>query len=230
MKLLEARELTKTWGGNLAVDGVSFEMEKDILGIVGPNGAGKTTLLNVIAGNVQPTAGRVLFSGEDVTSLSSWKRVKIGISKTYQVVRPFRSLSVRQNLEIFSMIRDGSDIDWVLEVTGLEKVAGNKAGALPYGLLKKLEIGKILSSNPKLMLLDEPFGGLSQEDISSTLELLKNLKAKGMKMIIIEHRISSLLSIADSMVTLDKGQKIFDGSTADFSRDERVKNSYLGGG
>ncbi len=230
MKFLEAQNLIKSWGGNLAVDRVSFVMETEILGIVGPNGAGKTTLLNLIAGMVQPTSGSVSFEGNDVTSLPSWKRVQIGISKTYQVVRPFRSLTVRQNLEIFSGIRDGNGVDWILEVTALDKVANNKADALPYGLLKKLEIGKVLASNPKLMLLDEPFGGLSQEDISSTLELIKLLKNKGMRMIIIEHRISSLLSIVNSIVTLDNGEKIFDGSIGDFVKDERVKQSYLGGG
>jgi branched-chain amino acid transport system ATP-binding protein len=229
MSVIELRNISKSWGGNKALKDISMEMESGIVGIVGPNGAGKTTLVNIIAGQNQPSSGRVFYKGKDITTLPSYKRARMGIIKTFQVVRPFKSLTVRENVELFSKIRGQTNSEDILKITGLESFQDRFPVELPFGLLKKLEIAKALSANPDLLLLDEPFGGLGKDDIEKLSKFILELKEMGKHMIIVEHKISALLPLVDKIVLLDLGEIKFDGSVNEFRANERIGELYFGG-
>ncbi|MEM3448504.1 MAG: ATP-binding cassette domain-containing protein [Nitrososphaeria archaeon] len=229
MKQLLLENVSKVWGGNKALSNISLSMDSGIIGVVGPNGAGKTTLINIISGEIRPTSGRVIYDGRDITSLPSYKRVKLGIVKTFQIVRPFKSLTVRENIMLLSRVRDGIDVDEILQITELKSFQNRLPGELPFGLLKKLEIAKALSTNPELVLLDEPFGGLGKEDIKKISELITTLRTKGRNLMIIEHKISVLLSLADKIVLLDRGEKKFEGKIDEFKENKRIGEFYFGG-
>lgn len=228
MNLLEISDVTRSFGGNRAVDGVSFDMTSDALAIVGPNGAGKTTLLNVIAGVLHPDHGSIRFRGTDITHLPPWAIARLGMVKTYQVVRPFRSLTVEENLELFDKLRGAADVDSILEATGLSDVRDHLAGVLPFGLLKRLELAKGLAAKPELLLLDEPISGLSLSEAQGLLASLATLKREGVRMVLVEHRLSEILSVVDRVVALDQGRMIFHGTQSEFFQDPAVRKAYLG--
>lgn len=229
MSVIKLRNISKSWGGNKALKDISMEMESGIVGIVGPNGAGKTTLVNIIAGQNQPSSGKVFYKGKDITTLPSYKRARMGIIKTFQVVRPFKSLTVRENVELFSKIRGQTNSEDILKITGLESFQDRFPVELPFGLLKKLEIAKALSANPDLLLLDEPFGGLGKDDIEKLSKFILELREMGKHMIIVEHKISALLPLVDKIVLLDLGEIKFDGSVNEFRANERIGELYFGG-
>jgi|YelNatPaOPRAMG01_1025707.scaffolds.fasta_scaffold04461_9 branched-chain amino acid transport system ATP-binding protein len=229
MNILELRNISKSWGGNKALRDVSMEMESGIVGIVGPNGAGKTTLVNIIAGQNQASSGKVFYKGTDITSLPSYRRARMGIVKTFQVVRPFRSLTVRENVELFSKVRSQSNSEDILKITGMENFQDRFPVELPFGLLKKLEIAKALSANPDLLLLDEPFGGLGKDDIEKLSKFILDIKEIGKHMVIVEHKISALLPLVDKIVLLDRGETKFDGSVSEFKANEKIGELYFGG-
>jgi branched-chain amino acid transport system ATP-binding protein len=228
VSLLEVANVSRSFGGNRALDEVSFEMSVDALAIVGPNGAGKTTLLNAIAGVLHPNHGTIRFRGKDVTRLSPWRIARLGMVKTYQVVRPFRSLTVEENLELFARLRGGTDIDPILAATGLSEVRYQISGVLPFGLLKRLELAKALAARPDLLLLDEPIGGLSRSEAEGLLASLLQLKAAGTRMVVVEHRLREILPVVDRVVALDRGRVIFDGTRSTFFEDPAVREAYLG--
>lgn len=228
MNRLEVARVSRSFGGNRAVDDVSFEMAVDTLAIVGPNGAGKTTLLNLLAGVLHPQRGKVLVDGRDVTRLPPWRLARMGLVKTYQVVRPFRTLTVEENLALFRKLRGRADVDAILAATGLEDVRHSYAGALPFGLLKRLELAKGLAADPDLLLLDEPIGGLSREEAAGVLASLGGLKRSGIRMIVVEHRLSEILPVVDRVIALDRGRLIFQGTREEFFRDPAVRTAYLG--
>jgi branched-chain amino acid transport system ATP-binding protein len=239
------KDVSKSFGGNKAVDSVSFSIKRDqsMVGLVGPNGAGKTTLLNVISGAVKADSGDVYFKGERINSKRSWERVSLGIAKTFQVPRPLRSLTVSENVAVFSNVgflgggrkdeggpREGfGSVDDILRLTGLEGYAYRYPTELPFGLLKHLEVAKVLATAPDLLLFDEPIGGLSQEEAKEFIGLLRELmRRKEVKAVIVEHRLSELFTFVDSVMVLDKGAKIFEGSVEGFFSDKRVSDAYLG--
>jgi ABC-type branched-subunit amino acid transport system ATPase component len=228
MNLLEVSNVTHSFGGNRALDAVSFEMSVDALAIVGPNGAGKTTLLNVIGGLLHPNQGTIRFRGRDVTRLPPWRIARLGMVKTYQVVRPFRSLTVEENLELFARVRGAADLDGIVEATGLSEVRDRISGELPFGLLKRLELAKALAAKPDLLLLDEPISGLSRSEAEGLLASLARLKGSGTRMVLVEHRLSEVLPVVDRVVALDRGRMIFDGSRSDFFQNPAVRTAYLG--
>ncbi|MEM3455659.1 MAG: ATP-binding cassette domain-containing protein, partial [Candidatus Micrarchaeia archaeon] len=158
-----------------------------------------------------------------------WERVKIGIGKTFQIVRPLRSLTVEENILLFSGIRNRVDVDEILKITGLIDFKDKNPAVLPFGLLKNLELAKVLAADPELLLLDEPFGGLSEDKISNVFNLISSLKEKKRKIIIIEHKISSLLPLLDRIIFLDRGKKIFEGGVKDFVENENINTFYFGG-
>jgi len=229
MNILKVIEVSKYWGGNRALENITFSMNCNILGIFGPNGAGKTTLLNIIAGIYSPTKGEIYYKEKNITKLKPWIRVQLGISKTFQVVRPFRTMTVEENILLFSKVRDNSNVDEIIKITGLEDFRYRYPDQLPFGHLKKLEIAKVLSTNPDILLLDEPFGGLNNEEIEDLLELFVKLRKNGKKFVIIEHRISSLLEIAEDVLFLDRGKKVFEGPVKRFLENEDIKEYYFGG-
>jgi len=228
VSLLEVRGVSRSFGGNRAVDAVSFEMSVDTLAIVGPNGAGKTTLLNLLAGQLHPNQGSIWFRGQEVSRWPPWKIARGGMVKTYQIVRPFRSLTVEENLGLFARLRASVNLDEILLETGLEEVRRYPAGSLPFGFLKRLELAKGLATRPDLLLLDEPIGGLSRFEAAGLLGTLANLKAKGVRMVIVEHRLSEILPIVDRVIALDRGRIIFHGSRDEFYHDPAVRTAYLG--
>jgi ABC-type branched-subunit amino acid transport system ATPase component len=228
VNLLEVSNVTRSFGGNRALDDVSFEMSVDALAIVGPNGAGKTTLLNAIAGVLHPNHGTIRFRGTDVTRLPPWRIARLGMVKTYQVVRPFRSLTVEENLELFARLRGGADVDRILEGTGLSEVRDQISGVLPFGLLKRLELAKALAASPDLLLLDEPIGGLSRSEAEGLLASLVRLKSSGTRMVVVEHRLGEILPVVDRVVALDRGRVIFDGTQSTFFENPAVRTAYLG--
>ncbi|MGC8618431.1 MAG: ABC transporter ATP-binding protein [Thermoplasmata archaeon] len=229
MTTLEIRGVSKFWGGNRALNNVSMNIEEGITGIVGPNGAGKTTLVNVVAGQVHPTSGQVLYMGEDITSLPPYKRARMGIVKTFQVVRPFRSLTIVENLELFSRVRGKSDVEKILNMTGLSDLRERTPTELPFGVLKKLEIAKALAANPDVLLLDEPFGGLGGEDIEKLSNIIKGLREQGKCIVVIEHKIWALVRLVDRIILLDRGEKKFEGNASDFIKNEKIGEFYFGG-
>jgi ABC-type branched-subunit amino acid transport system ATPase component len=228
MSLLEVAGVSRAFGGNRAVDRVSFDLSVDALAVVGPNGAGKTTLLNLVAGCLHPESGSIRFQGQEVSRLPPWRIARLGMVKTYQVVRPFRTLTVEENLELFGRLRGPADLERILEATGLAGHRRLPAGALPFGLQKRLELAKGLAARPVLLLLDEPIGGLSRAEAQSLVATLADLKRSGMRMIVVEHRLAEILPVVDRVVALDRGHVIFEGTREEFFQDPAVRTAYLG--
>lgn len=242
--LLRVTDLLKTFGGVQAVSRVSFDLRKgELLGIIGPNGSGKTTTVNLITGFVKATGGEVLFKGRDITSLAPYKIVRLGIARTFQMVRPFYQLPAFKNMIIplYSPRvkelaggkygdRDAVALD-LLEEVGFERdaqVAYKAASVLPQGYLKRLELAKAIALQPELMILDELFSGLSLAEVASIVPIIEKLLLEGKTIIMIEHRLKELFRIASRVIVLNYGRKIADGLPGEVMESEEVKKAYLG--
>ena len=242
--LLQVTRLSKTFGGIQAIMNVSFELAKgEILGVIGPNGSGKTTLVNLITGFVKPTTGRVSFKGMDITGLPPHKIANMGLTRTFQVMRPYDSLSAFKNLIVplnSPRVRKTAggtlgDIDAVaidiLEEVGFERdarVPYKTAGSLPLGYLKRLELGRCIALRPEVIICDEVFSGLSMSEISSLIPLLERLRMEGITMIMIEHRLRELFRLSNRVVVLTFGQKIAEGTPEEVMSNQQVRDAYLG--
>jgi len=241
---LKVSNLTKSFGGVVAVFDVSFELKKgELLGIIGPNGSGKTTLVNLITGFVKPNSGRIEFKGRKITGLAPYRIVSLGISRTFQMVRPFYQLPAFKNMIIplYSPRvkklaggkygdRDAVALD-LLEEVGFERdshVSYKKADALPQGYLKRLELAKSMALRPELVILDELFSGLSLAEVASIVPIIEKLRFQGKTIIMIEHRLKELFRIADRIMVLNYGQKIAEGAGREVMESEPVKKAYLG--
>jgi len=242
--ILRAEGLSKAYGGVLAVSSVTFEVkEGELLGVIGPNGSGKTTLVNLITGFVKPDAGRVYFKDKEITGLPPYKIVNLGISRTFQMVRPFYHLPAYKNLVVplcSPRVREAAgggygDRDAValdlLEEVGFERdsfVSYKVASSLPQGYLKRLELAKALSLRPELFILDELFSGLSLAEVASIVPVIEKLKDQGKTIIMVEHRLKELFKIADRVIVLNFGEKIADGPPPEVMEHPAVKSAYLG--
>jgi branched-chain amino acid transport system ATP-binding protein len=242
--ILQVKKLSKSFGGVQAIMNVSFELAKgQILGVIGPNGSGKTTLVNLITGFVKPDKGEVLFNGKDITALAPHKIANLGLTRTFQVMRPYHSLSAFKNLIVplnsprvkRSAAGKLGDMDAVaidiLEEVGFERdarVPYKVAGSLPLGYLKRLELGRCIAMRPELIICDEVFSGLSMSEITSLIPLLERLRMEGITMIMIEHRLRELFRLADKVVVLTFGQKIAEGLAEEVMNNQMVKEAYLG--
>jgi ABC-type branched-subunit amino acid transport system ATPase component len=241
---LRVEGLGKRFGGIQAVAGVSFDLARgELLGIIGPNGSGKTTLVNLISGFVRPSAGEVRFRGRRIDRMAPHRIVRLGISRTFQMVRPFYELPAFKNMIIplFSPRvrslaggkygdRDAVALD-LLEEVGFERdafVAYKPAGALPQGYLKRLELARAMALEPELLILDELFSGLSLAEVASIVPIIEKLRQGGMTLIMIEHRLRELFRIADRVIVLNHGRKIADGAPAAVMEMDAVKSAYLG--
>ena len=242
--LLQVSRLSKAFGGVQAVMNVGFELARgEILGVIGPNGSGKTTLVNLITGFVKPDTGTVSFKGVDITGLAPHKIANMGLTRTFQVMRPYHSLSAYKNLIVplnSPRVRktaggtlgdmDAVAID-ILEEVGFERdarVPYKTAGALPLGYLKRLELGRCIALRPEVIICDEVFSGLSMSEISSLIPLLEKLHLEGIAMIMIEHRLRELFRLANRVVVLTFGQKIAEGTPEDVMSNQQVRDAYLG--
>jgi branched-chain amino acid transport system ATP-binding protein len=242
--LLRVNGISKAFGGVQAVLGVSFDLFKgEVLGVIGPNGSGKTTLVNLTTGFVRPDAGTVVFKGSDITGAPPHKIANLGLTRTFQVMRPYHSLSAYKNLIVplnsprVRRSRAGKlgDIDAVaidiLEEIGFERdarVPYKTAGSLPLGYLKRLELGRCMALKPELIICDEIFSGLSMSEITSMIPLLERLQMEGVTLIMIEHRLRELFRLTDRIMVMNFGKKIAEGLPQEVMEDQDVKKAYLG--
>ena len=246
--ILEVVDATKTFGGILALNRFNLQVEKgDILGVIGPNGSGKTTLINCITGFIKMTSGKVHFRGKDITGKQAHKIADMGITRTFQIMRPYYSLPAYKNLVIplFSPRakrtggwrgggklgdRNTVGID-ILEEIGFERdsfVPYKIASALPTGYLKRLELARCLALKPEVILCDEVFSGLSMSEIASMVPLIERLQMDGITLIMVEHRLRELFSVANRIVVLNFGEKLVEGTAKEIMADDRVKEAYFG--
>ena len=248
---LEIKGLTKNFGGLRAVNQVGFSMERDqILGLIGPNGAGKTTLLRLITGILKPDAGNVRFMGKEIVGRKTWDIVNMGIACTFQNMRPFRRLPIIANVMVSCLSpRAMKRGEWVkrleakamdaLEFAGISDMALEKASTLSQGDLKRLEVARAVATEPELLLLDEPFGGLSPAETDLMAKSIKRLHkggrfgrlhSEGPAMIIVEHKLQWLMEIVDRIIALNFGTVIADGTPDEIVKNPDVIEAYLGRG
>ncbi len=231
---LELRGVTKLYGGLRAVSNLSLSFRREELtAIIGPNGAGKTTLFAMIAGTAKPSAGRIRFEGRDITGLSPDQVCRLGIARTFQVVRPFWHLTVRDHLRAAAAFgvrhrRRPVDLAEVLAVTELAPHADRPARTLTLALCKRLEIARALATGARLLLLDETMAGLTPEETRDAVRLLRRLHREGRGMILIEHVLPAVLDLCDRAVVLDYGEAIADGRPSDVLDRPEVRQAYLG--
>jgi branched-chain amino acid transport system ATP-binding protein len=233
--LLALTRVTKRFGGLTAVREVTLEVRAgDLLGIIGPNGAGKTTLFHLISGYHRPDEGRVVFDGHDVTGRPAHAISRLGLTRTFQIVKPFGNLSVLDNVMIGALTRRPStrqaraDAERVIALCGLGPHASARARALPLALRKRLEVARALATQPRLLLLDEVMAGLNPTELAAMVELVRRLHAEGLTLIVIEHVMAAMMRLAQRIVMLHHGEKIAEGTPREITADRRVIDAYLG--
>jgi branched-chain amino acid transport system ATP-binding protein len=236
---LELRGVTKRFGGVAAVDGVSFDVAKgEIVGIIGPNGAGKTTLLNCISGVHRLDGGDIRWEGASIAGMAPHRIARLGIGRTFQIVKPFGSMTVRENAAIGAMFgsadaRRGSKdafeaADQVLELVGLKAKSGHPVSALTIPDRKRLEVARAVATRPHLLLLDEVMAGLNNVEVDEALDMVRAVHATGVTVLVIEHVMRVIVGICRRAIVLDFGQVLAQGEPEVVLRDERVIKAYLG--
>jgi branched-chain amino acid transport system ATP-binding protein len=237
--ILEVSGLTKRFHGLVAVNDVSFHVQRgEILGLIGPNGAGKTTLVGMVNGTVAPTAGDIVFEGQSVRALPAFRRAHLGIGRTFQVMKPFPGMSVLENASVGALFgakggernirRAREQARECLEFVGLGKRVAQRADALGGPDRKRLELAKALSMKPRLLLLDEVMAGLNHVEIEEVIEDIRKVRDQGISILVIEHVMKAITSLSDRVFVLHHGEKIIEGATDDVLKDERVVEAYLG--
>jgi branched-chain amino acid transport system ATP-binding protein len=243
--ILRIEDLSKSFGGVKALKTVSLDVgHNEILGLIGPNGAGKTTLFNCVCGVFPPESGRVLLENKDITRQPTHRIAHLGIGRTFQIVKPFKNLSLERNI-LASLCKDRTkglspimfgtglkkhrqEVLRLLNLVGLEEYIDQTPMTLPLGHQKRMEISRALALHPKLLMLDEPFAGLSQEDIAPLLQVIKNLRSEGLSILLIEHNIPYVMELCDRLVVLNFGEVLCEGTCEDVQSDSRVIEAYLG--
>ena len=235
-QILDVANLSKRFGGFIALDAVSLHVgEGERVGLIGPNGSGKTTMINCISGALPCDSGRVVFKGQDVTRLPAYRRVRLGITRSFQIPRPFRSMSVLENLCVpLAYARrgqagtSGGDAMAILELVGFQDRAGDSSADLTQADLRKLELARALAAEPALLVADETMAGLSSAEVDDILAILLKLNGRGVAVIMIEHIMRAVMRFSERVVVLDAGKKIAEGTPDEVIADPAVERAYLG--
>jgi branched-chain amino acid transport system ATP-binding protein len=233
--LITLNDVTKRFGGLQAVGHMTFSLnEGEILGLIGPNGAGKTTIFNLVNGFYAPTEGTILFKGDRIDGLKPHKVCRLGLARTFQVVKPLARLSVLDNVMVSAFSRTNHRAE--AEKTALEATAFTemdawrdvKAGSLPLGMRKRLEMARALATKPQVLLLDENFAGLNPTEVENTIEIVKKIHGSGVTILIIEHIMRVIMSISHRIICINYGEKIAEGTPREVADNQQVIDAYLG--
>lgn len=235
-ELFSVTDVKKSFAHLKALNGISVDLsEGEILGLIGPNGSGKTTLINVISGIFRPDEGKIFFQGKNIVGMKSHKIAHLGINRTYQTPRTFNSLTVEENVRVATVFGNrthGVDIEKVirdtLSTTNLESVRDEHASSLNTFHRKMLDLARALATAPKIILVDELAAGLNPDEMKEVGDLLKELREKGLSLIVVEHIMAFIKTISERVVVMDAGEKIFEGDFSHAATDEHVKEVYLG--
>ncbi len=234
--ILEVEKVTKTFSHFVAIKGISLTLEdNEILALIGPNGSGKTTFINVVSGIFEPDKGTVNLNGRDILGLRPYKIVHLGLNRTFQTPKPFNSLTVSENVKvalIYGRKKDYNDerkqVEWALEVTGLSDLSAMQASNLNTFHKKMLDLARAIVTSPKVLLVDELAAGLSTGEMSLVRKILLELRGRGISIIVVEHVMSFIQGLAERIIVMDAGEKIFEGEFEKLTTDEKVKAVYLG--
>jgi len=241
MNILELVRLRKSFGGLVAVNELSFAVEEgEILGFIGPNGAGKTTVFNLIMGVLRPDSGRISFKGQDITGWRTYRVVNAGVARVFQLSRYLQHKTVFENIEI-STIKNGifaredrrareRRVLRASELVGLSGELEKYPSALPHASLRRLEIAKAIATDPELLLLDEPFAGLSAQEVEEVSQVIEELRREGRTIVVVDHNMRGLMRLVDRVVVISFGEKLAEGTPEEVARDPQVQEAYLAGG
>lgn len=241
------RNLRKEFGALVAVNNVSIKVRRNTLhAIIGPNGAGKTTFFNLLSGNIEPTSGRVIFKGRDITRQPVYKTIHFGIGRSFQISNIFPNLTIFENIRLAcqalggdnfkfwqaaSHFKNYEDRTWeVMEIVGLKDKANNLARTLPHGDQRKLELGMILAPDSEVLLLDEPTAGMAAEQVPELISLIQGIQQKGDKTVmLVEHNMNVVMSVSDAITVMHQGQVLAEGTPSEIAANKEVQTAYLGG-
>jgi branched-chain amino acid transport system ATP-binding protein len=233
--LLELDGVSRAFQSLMAVKSVDLSVrEGELLGVIGPNGAGKSTLYNTIAGVLRPTAGRVFFNGKDITGSRPYEVARIGIARTFQIPKPYRQLSVIENVMLTGFLQDRTIAgarriaEQVIDDIGLSPYIDTPVSALTVGLLKRLEVARAMAGNPRLVLFDEIMAGLTPAEVGVMTKYVASLPARGVTVLWVEHVLYAIMKTATRIVVLNRGELIAQGAPAQVARDQAVVKAYLG--
>ncbi len=235
MALLEVTGITKTFGGLVAVKNLSFSLEKgEILGMIGPNGAGKTTAFNLVSGYYPSDQGQIIFDGRDITGMRPDQICKLGLTRTFQVVKPFPEISVLDNIMVGAYIRTHSaklaqkKAMETLDFMGILEWSDQLAGGLPVAGRKKLEIARALATEPQVILLDELMAGLRPTEMEETIQLVRQISERGIALLVVEHVMRVIMSLADRIIVIYHGEQLATGIPSEIVKNKSVVDAYLG--
>jgi branched-chain amino acid transport system ATP-binding protein len=238
VRILEGEGVTKYFGGLAAVSDVSFYVDQgEVVGLIGPNGAGKTTLFNLISASLIPKPGIIKFNGKNITGLKPYKICRLGIARTFQMVKIFSNLPVLENVRVgafFGSPKSPSSTEAtreaaeLLEFVGLSKVSNSPAKGLTLANQKRLEVARALATKPELLLLDEMMAGLNQTEITQAMDLVKQIRDKGITIVMIEHVMKAIMNVCDRIIVLNYGKKIAEGTPQEIANSKTVVEVYLG--